>query len=66
MYLQILHPLTLSFLLAKWSNATLTQAGDYRCEILVIYLDGHHGVLSASLEVKVSTPLDLVSDCPSS
>jgi len=49
-----------SELLLEWSYPTLTQTGDYRCDMFVIYEDGHPGNISLSLEVKGPTIQDLI------
>ena len=61
-----MYPLIPSYLKVEWTNPTMAQAGECRCDVIVIYTDGHPGKLSASLEVKGPTLLDIVSDFQSS
>ena len=61
-----MYPLIPSYLQVEWSHPDMTQVGEYRCDITVIYTDGHPGSLAADLEVKGPTLQDLVSDCQSS
>jgi len=49
-----------SYLKVEWSHPDMTQVGEYRCDITVIYTDGHPGRLEADLEVKGPTLQDLV------
>jgi len=49
-----------SYLKVEWSHPDMTQVGEYRCDITVIYTDGHPGRLEDDLEVKGPTFQDIV------